>query len=272
MGEVTRPPVHGTPDDADPTQYFTGLADAYARFRPSYAPAAVDWLLEGVSPPARALDVGCGTGISSRLLAARGARVIAIDPNNDMLEQARQARVPEGGAIEWRLGTAEDTGLPRASRDVVLCAQAFHWFDGPRALKELHRVLLAGGRLALMWNVRDALDPFTAAYEVVVKRAQAAAKDAGRKVEVGRRADPTEGGWFEDVRAREFPNPHRLDLDGLLGRARSASYYPRAGPLAEGLEAALREAFARHAQDGHVTLSQRTEVTLADPVERKRRD
>ena len=262
-------PVYGTPDDAHPTRYFTGFADLYARCRPSYAPAALDAALEGLAPPVRVVDVGCGTGIASRLLAERGARVVALDPSHDMLAQARAAGVPEGGAIEYRLGTAEATGLPDASRDVAVCAQAFHWFDAPRALKELHRVLLRGGRLALLWNVRDPSDPFTVAYEGVVERAQAAAKAAGRKVEVGRSAEPDEGGWFGGVRRIIFDNPHRLDLEGLLGRARSASYFPKTGPLAQELEGALLDAFGRHATDGLVTLAQRTELTLATRLDRR---
>lgn len=259
--------TYGTPDDAHPTQYFSGFADDYARFRPSYAAAAIDAILEGVDPPARVLDVGCGTGISTRLLAARGARVIGVDPSNDMLAEARRVKTP---GVDYHLGTAEETGQPSASRDVVVCAQAFHWFDAERALKELHRVLMRGGRLALMWNVRDEADPFTAEYDAVVRRAQAAAKDAGRKVEVNRGADPSAGGWFENVRARAFPNPHRLDLAALLGRAGSASYFPKAGPLRAELERALEAAFARHAREGAVVLAQRTEVTLADRVERRR--
>jgi SAM-dependent methyltransferase len=263
-------PVYGTPDDAPSTRYFTGFADVYAKHRPSYAPAAIDAALEGFSAPVRVVDVGCGTGIASRLLAARGARVVGLDPSNDMLKEARAAGVPEGGSIEYRLGTAEETGLPAASRDVALCAQAFHWFDAPRALKELHRVLLRGGRLALLWNVRDPADPFTIAYDEVVERAQDAAAAAGRKVEVGRSADPTQGGWFGDLRMIVFDNPHRLDLEGLLGRARSASYFPKAGPLRAELEGALTEAFHRHAKDGLVTLAQRTELTLVTRVDRGR--
>lgn len=271
---TTTPHVYGTPDDASPTSYFSGFAGEYARFRPSYAPAAVDAVLEGLEPPVRVLDVGCGTGIFTRLLAARGARVAGVDPSHDMLEQARRAPPPDGdgdgdGAVEYRLGTAESTGLPDASRDLVVCAQAFHWFDAARALKELHRVLLRGGRLALVWNTRDEGDAFTAEYDAVVKRAQAAAKEVGRKVEVTREADPTAGGWFADARVQSFPNPHPMDLEALLGRARSASYFPKAGPLREELEDALRAAFARHAQDGVVSLAQRTEVTLATRVDRR---
>lgn len=271
---MTQPHVYGTPDDAPSTAYFSGFAGDYARFRPTYAPAAIDALLEGLEPPVRALDVGCGTGISTRLLAARGARVVGVDPSHDMLEEARRAPRPVGaegqGSVEYRLGTAESTGLPDASRDLVVCAQAFHWFDAARALPELHRVLLRGGRLALVWNVRDEGDAFTAEYDAVVRRAQAAARQAGRKVETTRDADPTRGGWFEDVRVRSFPNPHPMGLDALLGRATSASYFPRAGPLRLELEATLRAAFERHATRGLVTLTQRSEVTLATRVDRRR--
>ncbi len=52
-------------------------------------------------------------------------------------------------------GTAEAVPLPDASVDAVVAAQAFHWFDGDRALPEIHRVLRAHGRLGLIWNVRD---------------------------------------------------------------------------------------------------------------------
>lgn len=270
---MSTPHVYGTPDDAPSTSYFTGFAGDYARFRPSYAPAAVDAVLEGLAPPVRALDVGCGTGIFTRLMAERGARVVGVDPSHDMLEEARRAPRPDperGGAVEYRLGTAESTGLPDASRDLIVCAQAFHWFDAERALREFHRVLLRGGRLALVWNTRDDQDPFTAEYQAVVRRAQAAALERGRKVEVERSADPTRGGWFELARVQAFENPHPLDLEGLLGRARSASYFPKVGPLRDELEGALRAAFERHARDGLVRLAQRTEVTLAVRVDRRR--
>src|SRR5205814_3482627 len=127
----------------------------YRRYRPDYPAAAIETALEGLGDPARLLiaDVGAGTGISSRLLAARGARVIAIEPNTEM----RAAAEPHP-RITWRAGTGEATGLEAASVDLVMCAQAFHWFRADEALAEFHRVIRPGGRLALMWNNRDRRD------------------------------------------------------------------------------------------------------------------
>src|SRR6185436_15158344 len=100
-----------------------------------------------------------GTGISARQLAACGVAVIAVEPNREMRESA--APDPR---VSWREGTAEATGLGAASLDLVLCAQAFHWFRQADAIAEFHRVLRPGGRLALVWNTRSRTDPFSLGY------------------------------------------------------------------------------------------------------------
>lgn len=246
------------PDPKDATTYFSGLAAGYARHRPTYPAVLVDAILAGIPAPARVLDVGCGTGILTRLLAGRGAEVVGIDPNPDMLATARAA-----SRLDYRLGTGEETGQPSASFDAVTCAQAFHWFQAERALPELARVLVPGGRLALLWNLREPVTEFDAVYQAVLRDAEEAARASGRRVELDRTADPTLGGHFADVRKVTAPNPQPFDLEGLLGRIRSTSYFPREGPLKGLLEGRLRDAFAAHAQDGRVTVSQRTELTLA---------
>jgi ubiquinone/menaquinone biosynthesis C-methylase UbiE len=247
------------------SDYFSGLAGVYDANRPSYPVEAINATLEGLPRPVVVADIGCGTGISSRLLAACGAKVIGIDPNADMLGTARTASQQDAITIDYRLGTGEQTGLADASVDVVVCAQAFHWLKAADALREFHRMLKPGGRAALIWNVRDDdHDAFTIAYSDIARRSMANARANGLETHDLRSADPTVGGFFDDAMLRVFPNPHRLTWEGLLGRARSASYFPRPGdPMREKLERELESLFKAHARDGVVTLWHRTEVTTA---------
>jgi ubiquinone/menaquinone biosynthesis C-methylase UbiE len=251
-------------------EYFTGLAGVYDANRPSYPIDAIDAVLAGLPRPTVIADVGCGTGISTRLLAIRAGsdgRVIGIDPNTDMLREARLAAHRGGLSIDFREGTGEQTGLDDQSVDAVVCAQAFHWLKPREALREFHRVLKRMGRLALLWNVRDDdHDAFTAAYSQIARRAMDDAASRGLEVHDLRSADPTVGGYFTNARLRKFGNPHRLTLEGLLGRARSASYFPRVDPLRGEMEGELRELFTRYQENGAVLLWHRTEVTLADSV------
>jgi ubiquinone/menaquinone biosynthesis C-methylase UbiE len=249
------------------TAYFDGLADTYAQYRPTYPDEAIRYTLEGLKMPVSAADVGCGTGISSRLLAAQGAIVVGIDPNADMLERARADRsTKRNQPIEYRIGIGEHTGLDDASEDLVLCAQSFHWFDAAAALSEFHRILKKGGRLALLWNVRDDRDAFTAVYSDVAHRSQMESAKRGVVVHEERYGDPIAGGLFTNRRQRAFANPQELDLAGLVGRARSASYFPKENPLREQFEHELMRAFNQYQRNGRVTLHHQAEVTLADRV------
>ncbi len=252
----------------DPGDYFSDLAQVYAGHRPGYPPEAIAAAVAGLPDPPRVVDVGCGTGISSRLLAETGARVHAVDPNEGMLAEARRHPDAARLAITYERATAERLPSTDASADLVVCAQSFHWFRPAAALAEFHRVLAPGGRLALLWNMRETSDPFAAAYERVVCRAQRDAAARGMEVHALRSHRPDDGGFFANIRVLSFDNPQYLDRASLLGRIRSASYFPREGTLRDELEAELETQFARHARDGVVTLTQRTELTLADAVPR----
>jgi len=222
----------------DTVTRFNQRADDYARYRPSYPPAAIDAIFDGLAPPPklRIVDVGAGTGISSKLLAERGARVIAVEPNDEM-------------------------------RAVALGAgfQAFHWFAEPATIAEFGRVLAPGGRLAIVWNERDDGDPFTRGYGEIVDRFAKRTNLAGYATAPEMFARLLPGTVFGEVRARAFPNAQRLDRDGLLGRVRSTSYAPRSGDEADVMLERLEALFERFAgSGGSVEIVYQTEVYLVD--------
>jgi SAM-dependent methyltransferase len=246
-------PLH----DLNPTGRFTDRTDDYVKYRPSYPSEAIDVITAGLAAKAAAADVGAGTGISARLLADRGLTVVAVEPNQAMREAA-QAHP----GVDYRDGTAESTGQGAGSMDLVLCAQAFHWFRPEAALREFARILRPGGRLALMWNRRTADDPFTAGY-------RAAILEVGGDIAVERMDfDPAmieATGLFAAARHSAFPFRQPLDLRGLIGRAMSASYVPKTGPGADKVTALLRALHATYSDGkGMVTLVYTTEVYLAE--------
>ena len=137
-----------------PALSFGGVADAYARARPTYPVAATTWLVG--TERARVLELGAGTGKLTEQLVGLGHRVLATDPLEPMLRHLGE-RLPQVPAV---LATAEQIPMRARSVDVVLGAQAFHWFDLDRALPEIARVLRPGGHLGLVWNVRDERIPW----------------------------------------------------------------------------------------------------------------
>jgi ubiquinone/menaquinone biosynthesis C-methylase UbiE len=135
---------------------YTGLAGDYAKFRPGYAPQVATAILGFVGRDAAnvdAADIGAGTGIWTRILAARGLRsIVAIEPNDEMRKKG--VETSRGTPIEWRKGSAEVTGLPDASADLVSMASSFHWADFDKACDEFHRILRPGGVFVALWNPR----------------------------------------------------------------------------------------------------------------------
>lgn len=142
-----------TPVHRSASTGFAAKADRYVRGRPDYPDAIVEWLRSrlGLREGKVALDLGAGTGKFTTYLLRTGARVIAVEPVQQMREQLGRAC----SDVDAREGTATSIPLPDASVDAVTCAQAFHWFATRNALAEICRVLKPGGKLGLIWNTRD---------------------------------------------------------------------------------------------------------------------
>ena len=249
------------------SEKFTGLAQIYARHRPGYPDKAISFILEKCeleenSPVA---DIGAGTGILARALSEAGLKdIIGIEPNLDMRSLAKNINTTPG-TITYKAGTAEETGLPDDSKDAILSAQAFHWFEPEKSLVEFHRILKKNGHCVLLWNVRDETDSFTREYGEIMFDHSTNTSDEVKRGVSGKKLLMSP--LFQSVAVMEFQNNQKLDREGLFGRAFSTSYAPREGKLKASLEESLEALFKTHATTGRVNLKYITSVYIASKIE-----
>ncbi|WP_426111120.1 class I SAM-dependent methyltransferase [Pseudomonas sp. DSP3-2-2] len=132
---------------------FSKEASTYTQGRPDYPGEIQPWLRNtlGISPGSTVIDLGAGTGKLTRVLESMDIEVIAVEPVEAMRSEFAR-HLPDTRILE---GTAEAIPLQAGVAQALVCAQAFHWFANETALGEIHRVLEPGGRLGLIWNVRD---------------------------------------------------------------------------------------------------------------------
>src|SRR5215207_1095811 len=132
---------------------FDVSVEHYERGRPTYPDDAVSYLVRelGIAEGRSLLELGAGTGKFTELIVHTGARITTVEPVTAM-RAALERNCPTVRVLD---GAAEAIPVHDASMDAVVAAQAFHWFDGERALSEIHRVLRRDGALGLIWNVRD---------------------------------------------------------------------------------------------------------------------
>ena len=199
---------------------FGAVAADYAAWRPGYPPELVAFLAggDGARERRRILDLGAGTGQLSEALVAAGHEVVAADTSADMLAQLR-LRLPEVPAL---LAGAEDLPLPDGDVDVVVAAQAAHWFDPVPAGREFRRVLRPGGTVGFLWNMREASVPWTAALDRLLA---ADARDQQGDLPEGNRAvvDAFALRLDAEVTTRTARWVQRVPLEAVVGRVASSS-------------------------------------------------
>src|SRR5262249_8786336 len=155
-----------------------------------------------------------------------------VEPNDEMRARAEADPLPSPlPSPTYRPGRAEATGLPDGCADLVVAAQAFHWFEPSAALAEFRRILKSGGGTGLLWYERDESDPLTAAFGAVVRTGPDAARVEGSRMSAGEVL--ADSPHFEAVERAIFPHRQQVDREGLLGRAFSATYAPREPAAAE---------------------------------------
>jgi SAM-dependent methyltransferase len=229
-------------------------AEAYERGRPGYPARAIRWLerrLE-LGPGRTVVDVGAGTGKLTRELMTSGADVLAVEPVAAMRAVFEQS-VPEARVSD---GTAEALPLDDGSVDAILVAQAFHWFDGPAALAEFHRVLRPGGRMALIWNRRLRGQPLWRAISEITEPYR---RDTPTHYGGEWRASMVSTALFTRVDELEVPYEQDLDPDQLVDRIGSTSFIASLGDDERGRVLARIRAVAAGA-GGSVRLGYATEA------------
>ncbi|QPF75773.1 class I SAM-dependent methyltransferase [Roseateles sp. DAIF2] len=218
----------------------------YAASRPDY-PAALFEALAGWLPArdARIADIGAGTGLLTAGLLARGWRVDAIEPNEEM-RAACDAWLGGRAGYRSQAGRAEALPLAEGSLDLLTAAQAFHWFEIEAARAEALRVLKPDGAVALIWNDRVIEAPLHRALDELFAEF-GGAKRAALLAHEERHEVPRFFGAAR-VEERAWPHEHRLDAAGLEALVFSRSYMPaREGAAGRAVSAALATLFAEFA-------------------------
>jgi SAM-dependent methyltransferase len=246
---------------------FSARVADYLRSRPDYPRALFDELAAScrLAEGSMVADVGGGTGLLTKGLLQKGYRVIVVEPNSEMRRAADRLL---GGNKSYSsvAGCAEDMPLESASTDLITAAQAFHWFDVPRARTEFLRVLTPQGQVALIWNDRVPDDPLNLALDEIstefggAKRAALVAHEKERS-DVPRffgAAQPLESVW---------PNSQFLDEEGLKALVFSRSYIPgRTSTDAPKVASRISGLFRRFMTKGTVEITYRTIAYIGRPA------
>jgi SAM-dependent methyltransferase len=199
------------------TGFSTG-SDLYERARPGYSAETVGRVVDslGIGPGSRVLDVASGTGKLTRSLVASGATCVGAEPSASM----RAAFATVLPTVAQVGADAERLPFAPSCFDALTVAQAFHWFDAPRALEEFARVLRPGGGLALVWNERDESDPLVAELTRISKWDQHQPYPVGR--DFGALVDAS--GRFGPVTRTHLSFVQPLDRTAFVEQVASRSY------------------------------------------------
>lgn len=246
----------------DSKSRFSDRVGDYVKYRPTYPKNTLSLLttFAGLNENSVIADIGSGTGISSELFLKNGNQVFAIEPNQAMREAAEKllSSYPNFKSLG---GSAEKTGLEDHSIDIIVAAQAFHWFDPVSTKQEFKRILTPEGKVILIWNERKMTGtPFADDYENLLLEFGTDYKNV-RHTNIDEDKLKSFLGEFQYLSLR---NEQVLDWDGLLGRLSSSSYVPSKDSIKfQAMKKRLMEVYERNQQEGVVIMEYLTQIYIS---------
>lgn len=236
----------------DSKKRFSETAKVYDKYRPSYPKELVTWIINAskLKRGSSIADIGCGTGISTRLFLNRGFDVVGIDPNDDMLSVARKT---DGDF--YIKGEATKTGLQTHSIDLLVTAQAMHWFDLIPTLKEFKRVLKPGCWCFAFWNIRKET-PILRDYNLLISRSSKEYSKTPKPDVVIKKLKTFKE--LKNIKEQEFSYSQKFNHKSLEGRAFSSSYIAHGVKDKELFKSELKRLFGKYQKNREVTFDYRT--------------
>jgi ubiquinone/menaquinone biosynthesis C-methylase UbiE len=245
------------------TERFSGRVQAYLTYRPRFPNGILAFLREhgALSQDAVVADVGAGTGMLAEIFLEAGHRVIAVEPNDEMLEACRKLAAQQP-ALEVVAGSAEATTLPDAPVDLIAVGRAMHWFDWPRAHREFQRILRPGGWVLVATNGhRDSGAAVSNQLSEIFRKWRTDSAEADTRRDFNERLQE-----FLDTSTWQrttLDHAMTVDFPMLLGYAESLSAIPRQGERGyDGMVAELREVFEEHQHHGRLVTPLACELFL----------
>ncbi|MBS1493468.1 MAG: class I SAM-dependent methyltransferase [Bacteroidetes bacterium] len=242
----------------DSTKRFSNRVENYVKYRPHYPKEIITFLTNeiGLTPQNIIADIGSGTGISSELFLQNGNKVYGIEPNKEMRE-AGEKYLEKYDKFLSVAGTAEDTLLESDSMDIIVCGQAFHWFDTDKCKIEFTRIIKNNGYVVLIWNERNTENsPLLTEYENLIKKFgtdydKVSQKDeeVNEKIKI----------FFDErgYKTKHISNYQLFDFEGFKGRLLSSSYVPSENEV---MIVELKELFDKYQKDGNVKFEYDTNI------------
>lgn len=205
-------------------------------------------------------DIGSGTGISAEIFLKENYEVIGVEPNIDMRDAAERLL---SGFKNFKSinGTAEETTLSDDSVDLIICAQAFHWFDAGKSREEFKRILKKDKYTSLIWNVRREDTDFLKDYESLLQKFGTDYKEVKHNNITN---DVIQKFFSNDMEIKVFYNVQMFDFEGLKGRLLSSSYAPNENDSKNSIMLKnLKEIFEKHQSNGKIAFEYDTAVYSA---------